>query len=201
PTSIVIAGDEAAALEIAAGFEAQGRKTKRLTVSHAFHSSHMDGMLDAFREVAAGLTYEAPRIPIVSNLTGSLVTTEEIGTPDFWVRHVREAVRFLDGIRALEDQNVTTYVELGPDGVLSAMAQECVTSDGAAFVPVLRGGRAEAETLTAAVARAHVRGVTVDWEAFFARTGARRVGLPTYAFQRQRYWPEISTEAREDFAG
>ncbi|WP_143712793.1 acyltransferase domain-containing protein, partial [Streptomyces hygroscopicus] len=190
PTSVVIAGDEDVALEIAAGFEAQGRKTKRLTVSHAFHSPRMDGMLEAFREVAQGLTYEAPQIPVVSNLTGTVVSAEEIATADFWVRHVREAVRFLDGVRTLEAQGVTTYVELGPDGVLSAMAQECVTGRGAAFVPVLRKDRPDAEALTTAIARAQVRGVAPDWAAFFAGTGARRVDLPTYAFQHRRYWPE-----------
>ncbi|MGW7687655.1 type I polyketide synthase [Streptomyces asiaticus] len=191
PTSVVIAGDEDAATEIASGFEAQGRKTKRLTVSHAFHSPRMDGMLDAFREVAEGLAYEAPRIPIVSNLTGELVSAEEIATADFWVRHVREAVRFLDGVRALEAQSVSTFVELGPDGVLTAMAQQCVTGEDAAFVSALRKGRAEAETLTKALARAHVRGVAVDWAAVFAGTGAARVELPTYAFQYARYWPEL----------
>ncbi|MEU0839165.1 type I polyketide synthase, partial [Streptomyces sp. NPDC005962] len=192
PTSVVIAGDEDAALEIAAGFEERGRKTKRLTVSHAFHSPRMDGMLDAFREVAQGLTYEAPRIPIVSNLTGELVSAEEIATADFWVRHVREAVRFLDGIRTLEAHGVTTFVELGPDGVLSAMAQECVTGEDAAFAAALRKDRPEAEALFSAVARAHVRGATPDWTAVFAGAGARRVELPTYAFQRQRYWPSVA---------
>uniref|UniRef100_UPI0022B8F323 type I polyketide synthase n=1 Tax=Streptomyces sp. RPT161 TaxID=3015993 RepID=UPI0022B8F323 len=188
PTSVVIAGDEDAVLEIAAGFEAQGRKTKRLTVSHAFHSPHMDGMLEAFGEVASGLTFAAPRIPIVSTLTGTLVGAEEIGTPDYWVRHVRQAVRFLDGVRALEAEGVTTYVELGPDGVLSAMAQDCVTSDGVTFAPVLRRDRFEPETLATALAQAHINGFPVDWQAYFA--GARRVDLPTYAFQRQRYWLE-----------
>ncbi|MFB7919560.1 type I polyketide synthase, partial [Streptomyces sp. NPDC056061] len=191
PQSVVVAGDEDAAEAIAAGFEAQGRKTKRLTVSHAFHSPRMDGMLDAFREVAESIVYEAPRIPIVSNLTGDLVSAEEIATADFWVRHVRDAVRFLDGIRALEAQGVTTFVELGPDGVLSAMGQECVTDgEGMAFVPALRKGRPEAETLTTAIARAHVRGAGLDWPSFFAGTGGQRVDLPTYAFQRRRYWPE-----------
>ncbi|MGP3940810.1 type I polyketide synthase [Streptomyces sp. 6N106] len=200
PTSVVIAGDEDATLEIAAGFEAQGRKTKRLTVSHAFHSPRMDGMLDAFRAVAEGLTYEAPRIPIVSNLTGNVVPAEEITTADFWVRHVREAVRFLDGVRTLEAQGVTTYLELGPDGVLTAMAQECVTDpeSDAAFAAVLRKDRPEAETLTAAIARAHVRGVAVDWEAFFAGTGAQRTELPTYPFQRERYWLEAPAGAVGD---
>ncbi|MGW5450306.1 type I polyketide synthase, partial [Streptomyces asiaticus] len=196
PSSVVIAGDEDAALEIASGFEAQGRKTKRLAVSHAFHSPRMDGMLEAFREVAEGLSYEAPRIPIVSNLTGDVVSAEEIATADFWVRHVREAVRFLDGVRTMEAQGVTTYVELGPDGVLTAMAQECVTdAEAAGFAAVLRAGRPEARAVHAAVARAYVRGVAVDWAAVFAGTGAARVeltDLPTYAFQRRRYWPQAS---------
>ncbi|GHD97255.1 type I polyketide synthase [Streptomyces naganishii] len=190
PASVVIAGDETAVLDIAATFEEQGRKTKRLTVSHAFHSPHMDGMLDAFREVAEGLAYEAPRIPVVSNLTGAIADADEITTPDFWVRHVREAVRFHDGTRALEAANVTTYVELGPDGVLCALAQESVTGEDRAFVPVLRKDRPEPESLTTALAHAHTRGIAVDWQAFYAGTGARRVDLPTYAFQHRRYWLE-----------
>nr|WP_237287673.1 type I polyketide synthase [Streptomyces autolyticus] len=188
PTSVVVAGDEDAALEVAAAFETEGRKTKRLTVSHAFHSPHMDGMLDAFREVAQGLTYEAPRIPIVSNLTGAVVSAEEIATADFWVRHVREAVRFLDGVRTLEAQGVTAYVELGPDGVLTAMAQDCVTEDGGSFAAALRGGRPEAETLLTAVGTAHVRGAAVDFTALFAPYGPGLVDLPTYAFQRRSFW-------------
>nr|BAW35615.1 modular polyketide synthase [Streptomyces sp. RK95-74] len=190
PTSVVIAGDEDAALEIAASFEARGRKTKRLTVSHAFHSPHMDGMLEAFREVARGVSYAPPVIPVISNLTGASVSADEICSPDYWVRHVRQAVRFTDGIRGLEEYGVATFVELGPDGVLTAMAQDCVTAGGAAFVPVLRGDRPEATALTDALARAHVHGVAVDWAAVFAGSGARRVELPTYAFQRELYWPE-----------
>ncbi|WP_229865856.1 type I polyketide synthase, partial [Streptomyces naganishii] len=189
PTSVVIAGDESAVLDIAATFEDQGRKSRRLTVSHAFHSPHMDGMLADFRKVAEGLSYEAPRIPVVSNLTGTIAAAEEITSPDFWVRHVREAVRFHDGIRTLEAENVTTFIELGPDGVLSALAQESVTdTDALAFLPLLRKDRPEPETLTTALAHAHTRGVAIDWEAYYAGTGAHRVDLPTYPFQRRRYW-------------
>ncbi|WKX70505.1 type I polyketide synthase [Streptomyces sp. XD-27] len=198
PTSVVIAGDEDVALAIAARFEADGRKTKRLAVSHAFHSPHMDPMLEAFREVAEGLSYEAPRIPIVSHLTGDLVSAEEVTHADFWVRHVREAVRFLDGVRTLEAHGVTTYLELGPDGVLTAAAQDCLNEPGAAeCTAALRKGRPEAETLTAAVARLHVRGHAPDWAAFFARTGARRVALPTYAFQHRRYWVDAQLHLDE----
>ncbi|MEV0416492.1 SDR family NAD(P)-dependent oxidoreductase [Streptomyces sp. NPDC050448] len=187
PTSVVVAGDEDAAQAVAQTFAAQGRKTKRLTVSHAFHSPHMDGMLGDFRKVVEELTFAAPRIPVVSNLTGALVS-DEMGSADFWVRHVREGVRFLDGMRALEAAGVTTYVELGPDGVLSALAQDCTTAEDAVFVPALRKVRPEAEALLAALGRAHVQGVAVDWTAPYAETGAQRVDLPTYAFQRERYW-------------
>ncbi|MFI2215224.1 SDR family NAD(P)-dependent oxidoreductase, partial [Streptomyces sp. NPDC020141] len=193
PRSVVIAGDEDAALAVIAHFA--DRKTKRLTVSHAFHSPHMDGMLEAFRQVVEGLTYQAPAIPVVSNLTGAIVT-DEMSNAGFWVRHVREAVRFLDGIRALEAAGVTSYVELGPDGVLSALAQECVEREDVAFTPVLRNGRSETETAVAALAGAHVRGVEVSWSGFFAGSDARRVELPTYAFQRQRYWLELDPAAR-----
>ncbi|MEV6127895.1 type I polyketide synthase [Streptomyces violaceusniger] len=195
PTSVVIAGDEDAAVEIAEGFEAQGRKTKRLTVSHAFHSPLMDPMLEAFRKVAESLTYAAPKIPVVSNLTGGIAPAAEIATADFWVRHVREGVRFLDGMRAMEAQGVTTYLELGPDGVLSALGQECLVgeSEQVAFAAVLRKDRPEAETLTTALATLHTRGTAPDWEAYYAGTGAERVELPTYAFQREHYWLDAGT--------
>ncbi|MEU2395940.1 type I polyketide synthase, partial [Streptomyces sp. NPDC007369] len=188
PQSVVIAGDGEAAVAIAESFA--GRKTKRLTVSHAFHSPHMDGMLADFRKVAEALSFDAPRIPVVSCLTGALVT-DEMASAEFWVRHVREAVRFLDGIRALEAAGVTAYIELGPDGTLSALAQDCVTEQ-AVFVPVLRKGRGETGTLVTALARAHVQGLAVDWTAHFSGTAARRVDLPTYAFQRRRYWLEAA---------
>ncbi|MFD7631837.1 beta-ketoacyl synthase N-terminal-like domain-containing protein, partial [Streptomyces sp. NPDC059851] len=197
PRSVVVAGDEDAATAVAQSFP--DRKTKRLTVSHAFHSPHMDGMLDDFRRVAEGLSFAAPRIPVVSNLTGALAS-DEMASAEFWVRHVREGVRFLDGIRALEAAGVTTYIELGPDGVLSALGHECVRAAGAAFVPAVRKGRPEAETVMAALARSHVRGISIDWRTVHG-TGAVRVDLPTYAFQRRRYWPEAALEQRRLVAG
>ncbi|MFE6520067.1 polyketide synthase dehydratase domain-containing protein, partial [Streptomyces sp. NPDC057748] len=174
-------------------FEGEGRKTKRLRVSHAFHSPRMDAMLDDFRKVAQGLTFSAPQLSIISDVTGEVLSAEEVQDPEYWVRHVREAVRFLDGVRALESAGVTAFLELGPDGVLSAMAQDCVSGgseggDELTFVPALRKNRDEPDAFVAAVAELYVSGRVVDWAAYFAGAGARRVDLPTYAFQHEQFW-------------
>uniref|UniRef100_UPI003D70DE7C type I polyketide synthase n=1 Tax=Streptomyces sp. bgisy084 TaxID=3413777 RepID=UPI003D70DE7C len=192
PKSIVIAGEESAVAEIAGHFESEGRKVNRLQVSHAFHSPLMEPMLDAFRSVAESVAYEEPRVPVVSNVTGELATAEELTSPDYWVRHVREAVRFADGIRWLEEHEVTRFLEIGPDGTLTAMAQASLDSDVVAdhlLVPALRKGRPEAAGLLTALAQVFAAGTPLTWEAAFAGGDARRVGLPTYVFQRHRYWP------------
>uniref|UniRef100_UPI003BA37722 type I polyketide synthase n=1 Tax=Streptomyces sp. NEAU-S77 TaxID=3411033 RepID=UPI003BA37722 len=124
PTSLVISGDEQATTDIAAALAERGIKTRRLTVSHAFHSPHMDPMLEEFARVAGELTYHSPTIPLVSNLTGELADPDEITTPAYWVRHVREAVRFADGITTLHTHGVRHYLELGPDATLTTMAQD-----------------------------------------------------------------------------
>ncbi|WP_432123355.1 SDR family NAD(P)-dependent oxidoreductase [Streptomyces sp. S1] len=176
PESVVIAGAEAVVLEIA---QSLGVKFKRLTVSHAFHSPLMEPMLDEFRAVVAGLSFHEPRIPIVSTVTGQAATAEELQSVEYWVEHVRRPVRFADAIRTIEAQGVDNLLELGPDAVLSALA------DG---IPALRKGRPEAQQLVTALARLFVNGVAVDWKAYYEGSGARRVDLPTYAFQRERYW-------------
>ncbi|MFJ9155125.1 type I polyketide synthase, partial [Streptomyces sp. NPDC102270] len=184
PLSTVIAGDEDAVLEVARHWAEQGRKTKRLRVGHAFHSPRMDAMLDAFRDVARQLEYRAPRITVVSNLTGSAVSAEEIGTAEYWVRHARESVRFLDGMRTVEESGVRAYLEVGPDAVLAPMGRDCLTED-ALFVTSARRSRAEVPTLLSALAQLHTHGVSVDWRSTAPGT---RVELPTYAFQRKSYW-------------
>ncbi|MGW9176040.1 SDR family NAD(P)-dependent oxidoreductase, partial [Streptomyces decoyicus] len=193
PESTVIAGEDSAVAEIAGRFESEGRKVKRLQVSHAFHSPLMEPMLDEFRAVAESVSYAEPRIPVVSNVTGTLATAEELTSPDYWVRHVRGAVRFADGVRWLAEHEVTRCLEIGPDGTLTAMAQGCLdggTDADHLLVPALRKGRPEAAGLLTALAQVFTAGTPLTWEAAFTDGDARRVGLPTYAFQRHRYWPK-----------
>ncbi|MGW3208921.1 SDR family NAD(P)-dependent oxidoreductase [Streptomyces sp. NPDC001135] len=197
PQSVVVSGVEDAVLEIAEVFAQRGRKTSRLKVSHAFHSPLMDPMLEEFAQVVSGLAFEEPRIPVVSNLTGGLA---EPYTPEYWVRHVREAVRFADGVRTLHELGVTTFVEIGPGGVLSALAQGCLDDDvDLVTVPALRTDRPEPQALTLALGQLHTHGVSPDWQALFP--GAQRVDLPTYAFQRERYWLEGTTALDVSSAG
>ncbi|WP_407563209.1 SDR family NAD(P)-dependent oxidoreductase [Streptomyces sp. 184] len=195
PRATVVSGDEAAVLALAERWHGEGRRTKRLRVSHAFHSAHMDGMFDAFREVAATLTFHRPTLPIVSNVTGEHATDDELRSPDYWVRHVRHAVRFADGVRRLRDADVTTFVELGPDATLTTMARDCVEEPGLALVPLGRGRRPAAQEVLDAVATAYAHGADVDWAAAFVPADAVRVPLPTYPFQRRSYWLAPHTPA------
>ncbi|WP_426544325.1 type I polyketide synthase [Streptomyces sp. UG1] len=190
PASTVLSGDEDEVERIAADFARHGRKTRRLRVSHAFHSPRMEPMLQEFATVAARLSYGAPRITVVSNLTGRIATEAEIRDPRYWVAHVRRAVRFADGVAALREEGVSTCLELGPDAVLAPMAGACLP-DGPVPVPALRARRPETQTLLAALGHAHAQGVHVDWARFFDERGARRVGLPTYGFQHRRYWLDV----------
>ncbi|MEU0838787.1 type I polyketide synthase [Streptomyces sp. NPDC005962] len=188
PASVVLSGTEdAVTAAVAAALERLGaRRTNRLTVSHAFHSPLMDPMLDEFRHVAETVTYAEPRIPVMAD--------GEVTTAGHWVRHVRETVRFADAVARLEAEGVTRYVELGPDGVLTAMARQCLTTtaDTAVLVPALRRRDPEPVAVLTALGQLHAAGLRVDWAGVFDGRGARRVDLPTYPFQRARYWLDKS---------
>ncbi|WP_299537456.1 type I polyketide synthase [uncultured Streptomyces sp.] len=178
PASITVSGEEPAVSALEARLRAEGRKVKRLTVSHAFHSHLMEPMLADFAAVAAGLTYRAPVIPFVSTVAAD----SGPATPDHWVQQIRATVRFADAAGELRGRGVTRHVELGPDSVLSALVAETA-------VPLQRAGRDQVDTLLRAAARLHVTGLDLDWAAVLAPWSPRRLDLPTYAFQRDRYWP------------
>ena len=197
PTSTVLSGTEEAIEKAQAHFEAKGAKTKRLAVSHAFHSHLIEPMLEEFAEVAGSLTYQEPRIPIVSNTTGEVLDPTQAQDPAYWVSHVREAVRFSDSIETLKEQGASVFVEIGPEAALCPMAAETLEAKElqGATVPTLREGRDETEAIALSLASAHVHGAKLDWQTFFEGTGAKRVPLPTYPFQRKRYWLEGSASA------
>ncbi|MEU4645199.1 SDR family NAD(P)-dependent oxidoreductase, partial [Micromonospora sp. NPDC023814] len=191
PTSVVVSGAVEALDEVERAWRDRGVRVRRLTVSHAFHSPLMEPVLERFRGIVARLTFAAPTLPLVSNLTGALADPHEVRTPEYWVRHVREPVRYADGLTALRAAGADTFLEIGPQSVLTAMAADILPDDDVLAVAAQRRDRPEAHALLAALAELHVHGVPVAWQEWFADTGARRVDLPTYAFQRERFWPEV----------
>ncbi|MEU3457146.1 SDR family NAD(P)-dependent oxidoreductase, partial [Micromonospora sp. NPDC006766] len=195
PRSVVLSGDDTAVQAVVARLNA---KTTRLNTSHAFHSHLMEPMLAEFAEIAEVLDYRAPQVAVISNVTGRPATAQQLQDPAYWVEHVRACVRFADGIATLAAEGVTTFLELGPDAVLSAMGARCVDGD-VHFVPALRRGRPEAAEVVTAIGAVHAHGTPIDWAAFFAGHGARRIALPTYAFQRRSYW--LHAPAGTDTAG
>jgi acyl transferase domain-containing protein/acyl carrier protein len=196
PDAVVVSGVARVIDELAERWRGEGRKVKRLAVSHAFHSPLMEPMLGEFRSVAESLTYHAPRIPVVSNLTGEIAAAGELSDPGYWVRHVREAVRFADGVSAVYARGVRTFLELGPGGVLAGMAGRVFEGElDVVALAGMRSGREEDVVLVGAVAGVFVRGGVVDWARLFDGCGAGRVELPTYAFQRERFWPRLSGAA------
>ncbi len=190
PTSLVVSGAEGAALEWAEGWRERGRKTTRLRVSHAFHSELMEPMLAEFAAVAATVSYDPPRIPIVSNLSGESLTSEQATDPAYWVAQVREPVRFAAGIDHLAAAAVAGFLELGPDGALTAMARSCLAGaePEAAVAAAMRRERPEVRTLLAALATLDAGGAEVGWGKLLGAAPGKPVRLPPYPFQRRRYW-------------
>ncbi|MDT5082329.1 MAG: mycoketide-CoA synthase, partial [Mycobacterium sp.] len=185
PGSVVISGPEQPVSALAETLRERGCRVHRLAVSHAFHSSLMEPMLLEFNTVASGMAVSAPTIPIVSNLTGA-VAGPDFGTAEYWGRHVREAVRFADGVTALAAAGVTRFLEVGPvSGLTASVEQTLVTSEPLA-ASVLRRDRPEPTTLLTALAELSVSGLDVAWRGVCE--GGRLLDLPTYAFQRRQFW-------------
>ncbi|ANB10370.1 hypothetical protein SAM40697_6417 [Streptomyces ambofaciens] len=195
PSSLTVSGDADAIDALEERLRGQGRKVKRLAVSHAFHSHLMEPVLDEFAAIARDLTYHPPTIPLVSTVGPDSDPT----TWEHWVGQVRSTVRFAGTAEELGRRGVTRYVEVGPDGLLSALIG--AVDDTAVTVPLQRRGRDQTDSLLRAVARLHVAGLDPDWAAVLEPWSPRRVDLPTYAFQRQHYWPTLSSPADLRTAG
>ncbi|HET8642613.1 MAG TPA: SDR family NAD(P)-dependent oxidoreductase [Pseudonocardiaceae bacterium] len=182
PTSVVVSGAEADCLEIGEHWRELGRRTRRLSVSHAFHSPLMEPMLELFAVELKGVEFGRPRIPYVTNLAGAPV---DWTSADYWLEQIRRPVQFLAAIGELEKRGANTFIEIGPDAVLAGMAAECVTGN-AAVIPLYRRKLPELEALVGGLARACAAGLTVGWAALVP--GGSRLDLPVYAWDRKRYW-------------
>lgn len=191
PENNAISGEAAIVDEVVEQFEKEGTGTVALAVSHAFHSPLMDPILDEFEQFASSIDFQRPLIPIVANRSGKLVDTAEF-TAAYWRDHIRNAVEFEEGVNCLADQDLSVLLEVGPTTALLGMGRRCRGDMDVAWVPSLRKGKDNWDTLLTAVTELYVAGCRVDWEAFDASWPRRRLSLPTYPFERMRLWYEVS---------
>jgi acyl transferase domain-containing protein len=185
---VVISGDAAAVSEVVASLLAEGITTRMLDVSHAFHSRHLDPMLGALERRAASMAHSVPQIPLLSNLTGATFPADISPDAAYWRRHAREPVRFAACTDALRTLGVTALVEVGPHRTLLALAQRAAPGAPWASIPSLRKGRDDRREMLLGLATLYAGGAAVQWDAVNAHRGGHRVSMPTYPFQRERYW-------------
>ncbi|QSJ15495.1 type I polyketide synthase [Nostoc sp. UHCC 0702] len=193
PQNTVISGTKTAVNELCGKLHNQGIKTTALAVSHAFHSPLMQPMLAEFAHIAQQISYHPPQINIISNITGELVR-DEMTTAEYWCRHILQPVQFAAGVRTLQQLNCQIWLEVGPKPVLLGMARQCLDNtqlDKVAWLPSLRPGQSDWQQILASLAQMYVAGVTVNWSGFDQDYERRRLLLPTYPFQRQRFWADV----------
>lgn len=201
PEQTVVSGAEKSVDKIVAHFAQQDRKATKLVVSHAFHSYLLDDMLDDYRAVAGSIRLNAPDLALISTVTGEMATTEELTDPEYWVQQARKAVRFNDAMQTLRGQGAHLFLELGPQPVLSGLGAACFDGDSDLdWMPSLNREQQDSALVLKSLGQLHVLGVAIDWQGYFAPFGTGRVELPTYAFQKDRYWLEESSD-REVGAG
>lgn len=189
PVHTVVSGEGKAVDAVVAPFADGGIKCKELIVSHAFHSPLMEPMLAEFRQVAQGISFQAPKLDLIANSTGALAGND-ITTPEYWVNHVMAEVRFFDGVTTLHGKGYRHFLELGPRPILTALGRGGVEDPECAWVPTLRKGRDPLKQMLEAVGNLHLHGLPIEWPAVFGSTRIRPISLPSYPFQRQTYWTE-----------
>ncbi|KAB8320091.1 hybrid non-ribosomal peptide synthetase/type I polyketide synthase [Tolypothrix campylonemoides VB511288] len=189
PQSTVISGEQQAVREICTALEAAGIQTKKLVTSHAFHSPLMEPMLAEFRQVAATVTYAAPQIDIISNVTGKRLTAESINS-EYWCHHLRSRVEFAKSLQTLHAAGYNLFVEIGPKPTLLGMGRRCLPEGDQVWLPSVRPGRGDWQQILQSLGELYVRGVRVNWSGFDRDYSRSVVQLPTYQFQRKRYWIE-----------
>ncbi|WP_315788438.1 type I polyketide synthase [Fischerella sp. JS2] len=195
PENIVISGRCEVVQAVLSELKAKGIETRRLKVSHAFHSPLMEPILNTFEQIAAQVKYSSPKIALISNLTGKLMT-KEMAEPEYWSRHIRETVKFSASIQTLYEQGYEIFVEIGPSPILLGMGRQCLSENNRVWLPSLRKGHSDWQTVLSSVRALYLHGVELDWWGFDKDYRRHRLQLPTYPFQRSRYWIESAKSAR-----
>jgi acyl transferase domain-containing protein/SAM-dependent methyltransferase len=197
PEIVVISGDGNHVEAILKRLSNEGIRSKDLVVSHAFHSPLMNPILDEFEKAASSVEYSDPKLGFVSNVTGQLANAELIGRAAYWRRHAREPVQFAAAIKTLQEQGVKVFVEIGPNPVLLGMARRCLKDEGQSWLPSLRAGRGNWRQMLESLQELYVAGLEIDWARFDSDYPRSRVALPTYPFQRRRYWLDQGPSQRQ----
>jgi acyl transferase domain-containing protein/SAM-dependent methyltransferase len=192
PEHFVVTGERDAVSTVLARMQQAGVRCRQLQMSYAAHSRLLDPVVPAFRNVLQGVSFQQDRVALVSNVTGNLASSADVGNVEYWLEHMRRPVRFGDGMNALAAQGITHCVEIGPHPVLLAMAAECVPGNSMTWLPSLRRDRPEWSDLTESLRRLYVDGADVDWNGFDRGYRRRRTALPTYPFHRRRHWIDIA---------
>ena len=195
-SNVVISGAEAALAKVLETLSQQGIKSRRLTVSHAFHSPLMETILDDFEQTAASIEYSEPEIGLVSNVTGKLTALQQVTNPRYWRDHIRLPVRFADAMTNLNESGCDIFIEIGPNPTLLSMGQRCLPEGTGTWLPSLRQGKDDWQTLLSSLAQLYAMGADVDWKTFDRDYPRRKLILPTYPFQRERYWVKADTSKR-----
>jgi amino acid adenylation domain-containing protein len=196
PENVVISGERDAVMKTVETLEAQGITWIRLNTSHAFHSPLMEPVLSSFKAVAAEIDYTAPKTGLISNLTGLPANGDLVCHADYWVRHIREAVRFQSGIQTLYEQGCTVFVEIGPDPVLSGMGRQCLPEGAAAWLPSLKKGYGDWSRMLETLGALYTHNANVDWAGFDRDYSRARISLPPCPFEKKRYWVESGRTRR-----
>ncbi|HLF24789.1 MAG TPA: beta-ketoacyl synthase N-terminal-like domain-containing protein, partial [Anaerolineae bacterium] len=196
PNNVVISGEQAALQAVQHCLAAEDIVSRPLVVSHAFHSPLMEPMLDTFEQLAGQVQFQAPCIPIVSNVTGQIMERGQIPDAGYWRRHIRAAVQFEASVKTLAEQGYRVFVELGPSPVLNGMGKRCLPDAGITWLASLEKGKEEWGTLLGSLGGLYLQGAPIDWDGFDKDYARQRLSLPTYPFERQRYWFEPTKGAR-----
>jgi acyl transferase domain-containing protein/acyl-CoA synthetase (AMP-forming)/AMP-acid ligase II/acyl carrier protein len=196
PENIVISGSGEAMQNVVSHLEKEGIETKSLNVSHAFHSAQIEQILDAFEQIASRFSFQTPRVPLISNLTGQIFLPNEVPDANYWRQHARRTVRFMAGLDTLIDKGYELFLEIGPKPTLSSLGKRYQKQMNSTWLPSLRQSQGDCQSMLESLGNVYIQGVVIDWTKLSEGFTSQCVSLPNYPFQRERYWFETEAEAQ-----